>query len=92
MKKGTSVVPADATTNLMKWSDIDPRDILERNRPAVDIPRVTNNEINIQMNIDKVVHVDTVTNDTLPDLTKAVEKQMDSYMSRLNSSLKRFTR
>lgn len=92
MKKGTSVVPADATINLMKWSDIDPRDMLERNRPAVDVPRVTNNEINIQMNIDKVVHVDTVTNDTLPDLTKAVEKQMDSYMSKLNSSLKRFTR
>ena len=44
------------------------------------------------MNIAEVVHVDEVTNDTLPDLVKVVEKQMDSYMARMNNSLKRYTR
>lgn len=92
LSKGTSVIPHDITENLMELGQLDPSEVLNRSRAAITTPHVTNNEINISMDIAEVVHIDKVTNDTLPNLTKAIEKQMDSYIGKLNNSLKRFTR
>ena len=93
MEKGSGVVPADLTSNLMKWGELNPQEMLDRNRPQIAPSKsVVNNEVSINLNIAEVVHVDTVTNDTMTDLTKAIEKQMDSYMTKVNNSLKRFTR
>jgi hypothetical protein len=91
IKKGTSIVPADITERLMNIA-MNPQEMIEQNRPQIGAPHITNNEINISMDIAEVVHIDKVTNDTIPDLTKAIEKQMDSYMAKLNNSLKRYTR
>lgn len=88
LSKGSAVIPHDISENLMTLGSIDPQDMLDRNRPQITSPHIVNNEININMNIAEVVHVDTVNNDTLPDLTKVVQKQMDSYMSRLNNAIK----
>lgn len=88
MEKGSGVIPADLTSNLMAWGALDPQDILDRNRPAITAPHIVNNEMSINMNIAEVVHIDEVTNDTIPDLTKAVQKQMDSYMTKLNNAIK----
>ena len=88
MEKGSGVVPADLTSNLMEWGKLDPSDMLDRSRPAINAPHVVNNEININMNIAEVVHIDEVTNDTIPDLTKAVQKQMDAYMLKVNNAIK----
>lgn len=91
VKKGTGIVPADLTERLMNIA-MNPQDMIEQNRPQIGAPHITNNEINISMDIAEVVHIDKVTNDTIPDLTKAIEKQMDSYIGKLNNSLKRYTR
>jgi hypothetical protein len=92
LSKGSSVIPHDITENLMKIGQLDSSEILERNRPSMTIPHITSNEINISMDIAEVVHIDKVTNDTIPDLTKAINKQMESYMGKLNNSLKKYTR
>ena len=89
LEKGSGVIPADLTSNLMKWGELDPQDMLDRNRPSIMPSKsIINNEISINMNIAEVVHIDEVTNDTIPDLTKAVQKQMDSYMVKLNNAIK----
>lgn len=90
--RGTAVIPHDISENLMELGQLDPSIILDQNRPQITAPHITNNEISINMDIAEVVHVDRVTNDTLPDLTKAVRKELDSYMTQVNNSLKRFTR
>lgn len=93
IQKGTSIIPHDISENLMKLGQLDPSTFLDQNRPSIGVhPEIHNTEINIDMNIAEVVHVDRVDNSTLPDLTKAIEKQMNSYMSKVNSSLKRYTR
>ena len=92
IQRGTSIIPSDISENLMKLGQLDPQDVLDRNRPQIGVPHITNNEISINMDIAEVVHIDKVTNDTLPDLAKVVEKQMDSYMVKINNSLKKFTR
>lgn len=92
IKKGTGIVPADMTERLMNLAT-NSQDILDRNRPSIGMsPSVTHNEVNITMDIAEVVHIDHVDSNTVPDVTKAVEKQLDKYMQNLNGKLKKYTR
>lgn len=93
LEKGSVVIPADLTANLMEWGELDPSVMLERNKPSIGIsPEVHNTEVNITMDIAEVVHVDKVDSNTLPDLTKAVEKQLDKYMKNLNNQIRRYVK
>ena len=92
MEKGTGIVPADLTANLMEWGALDPSAVLERSRPEIGIsPEIHNTEFNITMDIAEVVHIDKVDKENMPDLTKAVEKQLDKYMKDLNAKIRRYT-
>ena len=87
--RGTAVIPHDISENLMKLGQLDPSEVLSRNVPQIGAsPSVVNNTMEIHMDIAEVVHIDTVTNDTIPDLTKAVRKEMDSYMLKVNNAIK----
>jgi TP901 family phage tail tape measure protein len=88
LSKGSAVIPHDISENLMELGSIDPQDMLERNKPSITAPHIVNNEININMEIAEVVHIDHVDHDTLPDLTKAVKKEMDSYMTKINNAIR----
>ena len=92
MKKGTSVVPADLTQRLMEWGELDPTEALNQSRPKLGAPHITTNNFNIDMSFGSLVHVDAVSNDTLPELQKMVKKEFDSLMKGLNNSVKRYTR
>ena len=92
MEKGTGVVPADLTSNLMGWGELDPSIMLERNKPVISATHVTNNNMEVNMEIAEVVHVDHVDSNNLPDLTKAVEKQLDKYMKQLNGQIRKYAR
>ena len=93
LKKGTAIIPHDITENLMKLGQLDPSAVLDYNRPIISAPNtITNNNIELNMEFGEVVHIDTVTNDTIPDLTKAVEKQMDKYMKGLNNQIRKYVR
>lgn len=87
--RGTSIIPHDISENLMKLGQLDPSDVLKRNTPRIGVsPSIMNSTTEINMSIAEVVHIDTVTNDTIPDLTKAVRKEMDSYMVKVNNAIK----
>jgi ribosome-binding protein aMBF1 (putative translation factor) len=89
LTKGTSVIPHDITENLMQLGQLDPSEVLKRSTPQIGMaPSVVNNEVNITMEIAEVVHIDHVDHDTLPDLTKVVRKEMDSYLTRVNSAIR----
>ena len=92
LKKGTAVLNNQITERLMDLA-MNPQDMLDNSRPSIGInPDVHNTEVNISMDIAEVVHIDTVTNETIPNLTKAVEKQIDSYMKKLNSEIRKYAR
>lgn len=89
LTKGSSVIPHDISENLMKLGQLDPSEILSRSAPQIAPSKsIINTTMEINMNIAEVVHIDTVSNDTLPDLTKAVRKEMDSYMFKVNNAIK----
>jgi peptidoglycan hydrolase-like protein with peptidoglycan-binding domain len=91
IKKGTGILTSTMTERLMDIA-MNPQMMIDQNRPNIGVPHITNNEINVHMDIAEVVHIDKVTNDTIPNLTKEIEKQMDSYMVKVNNSLKKFVR
>lgn len=91
IKKGTGILPSDLTEKLMNLA-IDPSGVLERAMPKIGLPYITNNNMEINLNIAEVVHIDRADNRSIPDITKAVQDQMDSYMKRINQGLKRYTR
>ena len=89
LEKGSGVIPSDITSNLMSWGELDPQDMIEKNRPSISPSRsVVNNTVEINMNIAEVVHIDKVDQDNLPYLKKVVTKQLDSYMAKVNSAIK----
>ncbi len=93
MEKGSGIIPADLTSNLMEWGELDPQDMLDRNRPAITPSKyIVNNEINLDCSIGTMVNIEHCDQNTLPDVEKIVNKAFDKHMQNLNNSLKRFTR
>ena len=82
----------DLTQRLMEWGELDPTEALNQSRPKLGAPHITTNNFNIDMSFGSLVHVDAVSNDTLPELQKMVKKEFDGLMKGLNNSVKRYTR
>lgn len=92
LTKGTAVVPNDLTNNIMKWGEIDPVAMLDRNKPSIGAPHIIENQMQIDMSIAEVVHIEHADRDSIPEIQDAVKKQLDSYMKNLNSGIKKYTR
>lgn len=92
LKKGTSVIPAHLTERLMEWGELDPTEALNQSKPKLGLPHITTNNFNIDLSFGSLVHVDAVSNDTLPELQKMVRKEFDGLMKGLNNGVKRYTR
>lgn len=92
LSKGSAVIPHDISENLIELGKLDPMDILDRSRPIINAPHITNNNIELNVTFGEVVHIDNVSNDTVPNLAKTVEKQIDKYMKGLNGQIRKYTR
>ena len=92
LSKGSAVIPHDISENLMQLGELNPQDILDRNRPVVNAPHVTNNNIELNVSFGEVVHIDHVDNNAVPNLAKTVEKQIDKYMKGLNAEIRKYVR
>lgn len=92
LSKGSSVIPADITDNLMKLGSLDPKDILDRNRPKIGAPYIVNNSIELNMSFGNMINIEHADKDSIPEIKDVVKAQLDSYMKNINSSLKKYTR
>ena len=86
------MIPSDITDNLMKLGTLDPKDILDRNKPKIGAPYIINNSIELNMSFGNMINIEHADRDSIPDIKDAVKAQLDSYMKGVNNSLKRFTR
>lgn len=87
IKKGTGIIPADLTERLMEWGKLDPSSVLEQSKPTVSAPHIINNNIELNMEIGSLVHVERADNSSIPNIAKAVQDQMDNYMKNINKKL-----
>ena len=92
MRKGTGVVPADLTANLMEWGQFTPESL--NLGTGVNVNMINNAVIKPQydFDFDSLVHVDHCDQGTLKDLEKMVDSKIDKFSKDLNYSIKRFAR
>ena len=87
VKKGTGIIPADLTEKLMEWGQLDPSSVLEQSKPTVSAPHIINNNIELNLQVGEVVHIEHADNSSIPNIAKAVQDQMDNYMKNVNKKL-----
>ena len=93
LTKGSSVIPHDITKNLMKLGQLDPTEVLRRSMPTMGaIPMVTNNNMEINLDIAEVVHIEHADSNSITAIENAVEAKLNSYMKTVNQSMKKFIR
>lgn len=95
MTKGSSVVPANLTENLMQWGAIDPSAMLDRNRPQISAsPSVVNNtsELKIDASVGTLLHVEHLDGNNPAEITKIVDKAWDKRMKELNGFVRKYSR
>lgn len=93
--KGTAIIPSDISENLMTLGQLDPTDILNRNRPEIaPSPSVINNttEINLDASIGTLLHVDKINGSNPEEIIKIVDKAWEKKMEGLNNSIRRFAK
>lgn len=92
LEKGSSVIPADLTENLMAWGALDPSNMLDQNRPAIGAPHVVNSETVISIEYGDILHIDNFDGNNPDELAKMIDKAFDKHMKDLNQQIKRYTR
>jgi hypothetical protein len=95
MKKGTGIVPADLTANLMGWGAIDPSDMLDRSKPRIGVsPSAINNtsELHIDASVGELIHVEHLDGNNPAEITKIVDKAWDKRMKELNGFVRKYSR
>ena len=88
-RAGTTVIPADITQNLVEWGKLNPN--------MMNMPNVTpninmiNNAVHkpeFNFNVDKFLHCDNVTQDSLPELKQFVKTEMNNLVKNMNYAIK----
>jgi hypothetical protein len=89
MRKGTSVVPADITANLVEWGKLNPNMLNVGGGANINMisNAVTKPELNFAF--DSLVHVDNCSQETLKDLEKMVDNKINKLTKDMNYALKR---
>ena len=91
MRKGTSVVPADITKNLVEWGQLDPNMVTSSGVGAnINIINSAVNKPEIKLDIENFLRCDNVSQDALPELEKFVNEKMNNLVKQLNYGLKKF--
>ena len=93
LKKGTGVVPADLTANLMEWGKLDPTSMIDQNRPSVGAsPSVHATEVNLNIQYGDMLKIENFKGDNPDEIAKIVAKQFEKHTKDLNSALRKYVR
>ena len=90
MRKGTGVLTAELTENMMKWGQMNP-DAMSLGSIGTNFNMISNAIIqpNIDISFDALVRAENITEETLPAVKKLVSQELDKFTKQLNYSLKR---
>lgn len=90
MRKGTSVVPADITENLVKWGQMNP-DMAGMSESVHGVNLMSNfvNKPELNLSFDALLKAEHITEETLPAVKKLVTEELDNFARKLNYSLRK---
>lgn len=90
LKKGSAVMPADISANLVEWGKLNPS--MMNLGGGANLNMISNavNKPELNFSFDSLVHVDNCSQDTLKDLEKMVDTKINQFNKQLNQSLRKF--
>lgn len=88
LTKGSGVVPADLTANLMEWGQFTPDSMNLGSGVNVNMINNAVNKPEFNFNVDKFLHCDNVTQDSLPELKQFVKTEMNNLVKQMNYAIK----
>lgn len=90
LKKGSAVMPADISANLVEWGKLNPNMMNIGGGANINMisNAVTKPELNFSF--DSLVHVDNCSQDTLKDLEKMVDGKINQFSKQLNYAIKKY--
>ena len=93
LEKGSGVVPADLTSNLMEWGKLDPTSMIEQNKPSIiPSPEVKATEINLNIQYGDMLKINNFDGNNPEEIAKIVAKQFEKHTKDLNNSLRKYVR
>jgi hypothetical protein len=90
LKKGSAVMPADISANLVEWGKLNPN--MMSMPSAMQGLNLMSNYVNkpeIKLDIENFLRCDNVSQDSMSELKKFVNEQMNSFVRQLNYGLKK---
>lgn len=90
LKKGSAVMPADISKNLVEWGKLNPNMMNVGGGANFNMISNAINKPELNFSFDSLVHVDNCSQDTLKDLEKMVDTKITQFNKQLNQSLRRF--
>lgn len=92
-KKGSAVMPADISANLVEWGKLDPN-MMNIGHGMANLNMINNavSKPEFNMSFDSLVHVDHCDEGTLKDLEKMVDTKINQFTKQMNYALKGYSR
>ena len=91
LKKGSAVMPADISANLVEWGKLNPNMMgISNMTEGINLMSNYINKPEIKIDVENFLNVGTVSRDTLPELEKLMDKKIDTFAKQLNASIRKF--
>ena len=90
LKKGSAVMPADISANLVEWGKLNPNAIgLSSAVQGVTLMSNYVNKPELNLSFDALVKASSITQEALPAVKKLVTEELDKFTRKLNYAIKR---
>jgi hypothetical protein len=89
LTRGTSVMPADISANLVEWGKLNPnRMSLPNAMPNMNMISNAINKPELNFSVDNFLRCDNVSHDSLPELKQFVRTEMNNLIKQMNYAIK----
>lgn len=88
MRKGTGVVPAKLTENLMEWGQFTPDSMSVGSGVNINMINNAVNKPEFNLSVENFLRCDNVSQDSLPELKRFVNEQVNSLVKQMNYAIK----
>ena len=89
MRKGTAVIPADISSNLMEWGKFNPNMDMVDGVQGINLMTNVISKPEVNLSFDALVKAEHITEETLPAVKKLVTEELEKFSRNLNYSLRR---
>ena len=92
LKKGSAVMPADISANLVEWGKLNPDMMNVGGVPNLNMISNAINKPEFNLSFDALVKADRIDEGTLPEIKKYVTQEINSLVKQMNYAIKGFAR